>query len=74
MVSKNEDQNYTIHCVSNDLSGVGYQTGKKDWINKKVAITWKGDTQRIKAFQNGRTRLVIVDNGSDNGLSDDLEA
>lgn len=62
VIFKNRNRFYPIRGIHDDVPGVCYRTGPKDWMDKTVFKEWVSEPRAIKALPSDRQRILFVDN------------
>lgn len=60
----NQNCNYPIQGVPDNIPGVSYRTGKRGWMDKNVFNQWLNEPRAIDKDPAGRTRVIFMDNAS----------
>ena len=64
LVFTNKKRSYPIRGTPDDVAGVAYRTGPKGWMDTQVLSQWLSEERVIKPLDNGRRRILFVDNCS----------
>lgn len=69
MIFQNERSSYPIQGVPDNIPGVCYRSGPKGWMDSRVFTEWLSEKRVMKPLQDGRQRVLYVDNASGHKLT-----
>lgn len=72
MIFQNNERRYPIRGAPDVLDGVFYRTGSKRWMDTVVMTHCFSERREISPLQNGRRRVLYVDNCSGHNSTEDL--
>ena len=72
MVFKNQNRNYPIRNVPDNIPRVAYRTGPKGWIDGEVMLQWLKEPRVIDKLPLGRLRQLQIDNCCSHNLTEDI--
>jgi len=58
---QNDDENYPINGVPDNVAGVGYMSQRKGWVNRRVFAEYFSDGRFILPLSNNRERRLYID-------------
>ena len=64
LVFQNPNSSYPIRGVQDNVPGVCYRSGRKEWMDNRVFQAWLSEPRAIKKDTFGRKRDLFVDNCS----------
>ncbi len=70
-IFKNENANYPILGIADDLEYVSYRTGRKVWMDQRVFYEMFGEERLILREDQERNKLVFLDNVRSHGLTEE---
>lgn len=70
---ENKDRNSTIRGVPDDMEGVVYSAGPKDWNHRTETPQLLSDNRTIKYHPHHRKRILFLDNCSGNTIPTELQ-
>lgn len=60
IISRNERRSYQINGVPNNVPGVSYRSGPKEWIDSRVFAEWLSEKSVMGLMQDGPQRILIL--------------
>ena len=72
VVFKNQNANYPIMGVPDDLENISYRTGKKGWMDRRVFREMIEEPRFISEDDLGRPQIVFLDNVNSHGRTNEV--
>lgn len=69
-----KNSSYSICGVGGNVLDVCYRTNLKEWMNRKLMISWTKAPSTLSPLPNWRKRNVYVDNYAGNTLTPELHS
>lgn len=73
MVFQNQDCNYPIKGVPDDVPGISYRTGKKGWMDARVMALMLKERRFVCRRPDGRKQIIFLDNVGSHNTTPELE-
>lgn len=68
-IFKNQDRNYPIRGVVENVPGVSYRTGPKGWVDQTMISEWLSESRVINSLSQNRVGMIFVDNCSGHNMN-----
>lgn len=73
MIFQNNDRNYPIRSIKDNIPGVCYRTVSKGWIDRRVITLWVQERSALSPLANKRKRVIFLDNYACNFVTPKLK-